>query len=166
MPTFTLDMGERAKIPVLAGVGQGRSRLVTGTTSTRHGLAEFGDMRRCFALTLALGLACRTTTSPPPPPPPPLPARSVFPPDNAWNRDISAHSVDPKSDSLIARCGGSASLHPDFGTVYGGAPLGLPFFTRPGPPRPGPVSFSYADASDPGPHPVPPEAPVAVRPVG
>src|SRR2546426_12595571 len=40
MPTFTLDMEEGAKIPVLAEVGQGRSRLVTRTTSTRHGLVE------------------------------------------------------------------------------------------------------------------------------
>src|SRR5712691_13094374 len=54
-PTLTLDMGEGAKIPVLAEVGQGRSRLVTGATSTRLGLVEFGSMRRCFALTLALG---------------------------------------------------------------------------------------------------------------
>src|SRR5438132_651734 len=124
MPTLTLDMGEGAKIPAVAEVGQGRSRLVTGTTSTRHDLVEFGGMRRCFAATLALGLACRATTSPPasPAPPPPLPARWGFPADKAWNHDISADSVDPKSDSRIARCGGSASLHPDFGTVYGGAP--------------------------------------------
>jgi len=121
-------------------------------------------MRRCFALTLALGLACRATTSPPPPPPPapppPLPARSVFPADNAWNRDISADSVDPKSDSLIARCGGSASLHPDFGTVYGGAPWGIPFITVSGSQRRVPISFAYADESDPGPYPIPPDAPI------
>jgi len=119
-------------------------------------------MRRCFAATLALGLACRATTSPPasPAPPPPLPARSVFPADNAWNRDISADSVDPKSDSLIARCGGLASLHPDFGTVYGGAPWGIPFITVSGSEQRVPVSFAYADESDPGPYPIPPDAPI------
>ena len=92
-------------------------------------MVEVGGMQRCLVvLTLALGLACRGMTNPPPPPPPPppappLPARSVFPADNAWNRDISADSVDPHSDSLIARCGGAAaSLHPDFGTGNNGIP--------------------------------------------
>src|SRR6267154_274256 len=111
MPTLTLDMGEGAKIPVLAEVGQGRSRLVTGATSTRH-------------------------------------------------RDISADSVDPNSDSLIARCGGSASLHPDFGSVYGGAPWGIPFITVSGSQQRVPVSFAYADESDSGPYPIPPDAPI------
>src|SRR5436309_4981087 len=118
---------------------------------------------RCYlaALTLALGLACRGVTSPPPrPPPPPLPSRAVFPADNPWNRDISADAIDPKSDSLIARCGGAASLHPDFGTVYAGAPWGIPFITVSGSQRRVPVSFSYADESDPGPYPIPADAPI------
>src|SRR6266576_3643393 len=162
MPTLTLDMAKGAKIPVVAEVGQGRTHLVTGTTSERSALVEFGGMRRCFALVLALGLACRGIASPPPPPPPPppLPVRSVFPADNAWNRDISADPADPKSDSLIARCGGSVSLHPDFGTVYGGAPWGIPFITVSGSQRGVPVSFAYADESDPGPYPIPAAAPI------
>src|SRR5258705_7827535 len=123
MPTLTLDMGEGAKIPVPAEVGQGRRRLVTGATSPRHGPVEFEGMRRCFALVLALGLACRGIASPPPPPPP-LPVRSVFPADNAWNRDISADPADPNSDSLIARCGGLANLHSDFGRASAGRPWG------------------------------------------
>src|SRR5678815_2383713 len=48
----------------------------------------------------------------------PLPARTVFPPDNAWNRDVSSDPVDPNSANLIASCGATRSLHPDFGTVY------------------------------------------------
>ena len=123
-------------------------------------------MRRCFALVLALGLACRGIASPPPSPPPPpappppLPVRSVFPADNAWNRDISADPADSKSDSLIARCGGSANLHPDFGSVYGGAPWGIPFITVSGSQQRVPVSFIYADESDSGPYPIPPDAPI------
>ena len=124
-------------------------------------------MQRCLVvLTLALGLACRGMTNPPPPPPPPpapppLPARSVFPADNAWNRDISADSVDPHSDSLIARCGGAAaSLHPDFGTIYDGAPWGIPFITVRGSQARVPVNFTYADESDPGPYPIPASAPI------
>ena len=121
-------------------------------------------MQRCLVvLIVALGLACRGITSPPPPPPPPppLPARSVFPADNAWNRDISADSVDPHSDSLIARCGGAAaSLHPDFGTIYAGAPWGIPFITVLGSQPRVPVTFAYANESDPGPYPIPPYAPI------
>jgi len=123
-------------------------------------------MRRCLAaLILALGLGCRgiTPTSPPPPPPPPpppLPPRAVFPADNPWNRDISADAVDPNSDSLIARCGGSVSLHPDFGTVYQGAPWGIPFITVSGSQPRVPVSFAYADESDAGPYPIPPGVPI------
>ena len=60
---------------------------------------------------------------------PPLPARTVFPPANDWNRDVSADSVDVDSDSLIAHCGAAAALHPDFGTWYQGALWGIPFAT-------------------------------------
>jgi len=85
----------------------------------------------------------------------------VFPADNAWNRDISADSVDPHSDSLIARCGGvAASLHPDFGTTYRGAPWGIPFITVLGSQRRVPVTFTYADESDSGPYPIPAYAPI------
>ena len=92
--------------------------------------------------------------------PPPLPARSVFPADNAWNRDISQDSVDPASDSLIAACGGTSQLHPDFGTVYDREPWGIPFITVPGTEPRVPVTFAYADESDPGPYPIPPSAPI------
>src|SRR5437899_1467182 len=165
MPTLTLDMAKGAKIPVGVEVGQGRSEVVTSTTSERHGPVKFVGMRSRLVALALLGLACRDVGSPPPPPPPPappppLPARSVFPADNAWNRDISADSVDPNSDSLIARCGGSASLHPDFGTVYGGAPWGIPFITVAGTQQRVAITFAYADESDPGPYPIPPDAPI------
>ena len=120
---------------------------------------------RCIALALAVGLAvaCGGGTDGPGPSdlaPPPLPARRVFPADNAWNRDISADPVDPNSDSLIARCGGSASLHPDFGTTYGGAPWGIPFITVSGSQPRVPLTFDYAGESDPGPYPIPASAPI------
>src|SRR5687767_7581726 len=93
------------------------------------------------------------------PPNDPLPARTVFPSDNAWNRDVSAEPVDPNSANLIAACGATRSLHPDFGTVWEGAPWGIPYITvRSGQPRV-PVTFYYADESDPGPYPIPPDAP-------
>ena len=92
--------------------------------------------------------------------PPPLPSRTVFPADNPWNRDVSQDPVDSNSDSLIASCGATHQLHPDFGTVYAGEPWGIPFVTVPGSEARVPVSFTYAGESDPGPYPVPPSAPI------
>lgn len=92
--------------------------------------------------------------------PPPLPNRTVFPADNPWNQDISAEPVDTLSDSLIARCGGSAELHPDFGTTYLGQPWGIPFITVSGGQPRVPVTFAYDGESDPGPYPIPPGAPI------
>ena len=83
----------------------------------------------------------------------------VFPPDNWWNTNIAAAPVDDKSATLIASCG-VRGLHPDFGTVYGNAPNGIPFIIVPGTQPKVPVSFDYADESDPGPYPVPSDAPI------
>jgi hypothetical protein len=88
-----------------------------------------------------------------------LGGRRPFPADNPWNADVSADPVDPASDQLIASCG-LRNLHPDFGTVWNGAPNGIPYVLVQGG-QPGvPVSFGYADESDPGPYPVPPNAPI------
>ena len=90
----------------------------------------------------------------------PVPGRSVFPPDNAWNRDVSSDPVDPNSANLIASCGATRSLHPDFGTTYDGGPWGIPFVTVRGNQPRVPVSFYFGDESDPGPYPIPPDAPI------
>lgn len=85
----------------------------------------------------------------------------VFPPDNPWNTDISQFPVDPNSDTLIASIGLATGLHPDFGTVYNNAPNGIPYVVVPGTQPLVPVIFTeYGDESDPGPYPIPPDAPV------
>jgi len=85
----------------------------------------------------------------------------VFPADNPWNTDISAQPVDPNSTTLISSCGGaSRTVHPDFGTVWNGAPNGIPYVLVSGAQPKVPVSFDYADESDPGPYPIPPDAPI------
>jgi hypothetical protein len=83
-----------------------------------------------------------------------------FPADNDWNQDISAAPVDPSSAALIASIGLDRGLHPDFGTVYAGAPNGIPYVVVDSSQPKVPVSFEYADESDPGPYPIPPDAPV------
>lgn len=88
-----------------------------------------------------------------------LNGRRPFPADNAWNTDITNASVDPQSSTLIASCG-LRNLHPDFGTTYNGAPNGIPYvLVHAGQPKV-PVTFDYADESDPGPYPIPPDAPI------
>jgi hypothetical protein len=84
----------------------------------------------------------------------------VFPPDNPWNQDVSGRSVDPLSDRILRRVGLDKPLHPDFGTVYGGRPNGIPYVVVPGTQPKVPVSFQYPDESDPGPYPIPPDAPI------
>ncbi len=86
--------------------------------------------------------------------------------DSPWNQDVSAAPVDPNSDNLIASIGKDRPLHPDFGTVYAGAPNGIPYVVVSGEQKKVPVQFRYADESDPGPYPVPPDAPIEGGPGG
>jgi hypothetical protein len=89
-----------------------------------------------------------------------LKGRRPFPDDNPWNQDISAEPVDPNSDALIASMGADIGLHPDFGTIWEGAPIGIPYFVVSGDQAKSPVSFDYSDESDPGPYPIPANPPI------
>jgi hypothetical protein len=89
-----------------------------------------------------------------------LGGKRAFPADNPWNQDISKEPVDPNSDRLIAAIGRDKPLHPDFGTVWEGAPSGIPYVVVAGSQPKVPVRFEYADESDPGPYPIPPKAPI------
>jgi len=61
----------------------------------------------------------------------------------------------------VASIGGAASLKADFGSgTWNGGPIGIPFTTVPGDQARVPVTFSYADESDPGPYPIPADAPI------
>jgi hypothetical protein len=84
-----------------------------------------------------------------------LHGRRVFPEDNPWNRDISNDEVDPNSAKLIASIGPALALHPDFGTTWG-----IPYVIVGGAQPRVDVKFEYADESDPGPYPIPPDAPI------
>jgi hypothetical protein len=96
-----------------------------------------------------------------------LKGKQVFPFDNAWNKDISNSPVDPNSNNLIAGIGLNANLHPDFGTVWNGAPNGIPYIVVDGNQTPVPINFTaFGSESDPGPYPVPVNAPVEGGPNG
>src|SRR5690606_31126257 len=94
-----------------------------------------------------------------------LEGRRPFPADNPWNTDISSAPVDPSSDALIASCG-IRNLLPDFGTTWNGAPNGIPYIVGDGSQPRVPVTFDYDDESDPGPYPIPADAPIEGGPSG
>lgn len=89
-----------------------------------------------------------------------VPTCTLFPADNPWNTDVSAYPVHPNSDAYVDSIGRNETLHPDFGTVWEGEPIGIPYVLVSGGQPKVPVSFLYADESDPGPYPIPPDAPI------
>jgi len=90
----------------------------------------------------------------------------IFPADNPWNTDVSGYALRGDSDAFIDHIGRSTHLHPDFGTVWAGAPNGIPYVTVRGSQARVPVSFTWADESDAGPYPIPPDAPIEGGPGG
>jgi hypothetical protein len=90
-----------------------------------------------------------------------LHGRQLFPPDNPWNQDISNAPIDPNSKQIVTTIGAEVQLHPDFGTLYMGAPNGIPYVVVSGSQPMVPINLtSYAGESDRGPYPVPRNAPV------
>jgi hypothetical protein len=92
----------------------------------------------------------------------------VFPDDNWWNRDVSAETVDARSSAYVASidsdpsadhdAAGRAVLHADFGSQQA---WGLPYTVVPSSQPLVPITFTeYGNESDPGPYPIPADAPV------
>jgi hypothetical protein len=84
----------------------------------------------------------------------------LLPADSPWHRDISKDPVDPRSNQILARAGLDTPLHPDFGSEWEGAPIGIPYVVVGRDQPKVPVQFLYADESDRGPYPIPPNAPI------
>lgn len=81
-----------------------------------------------------------------------------FSASSLWNTDISAVPVDPNSSTIISNWVGSVNLHPDWGTD---PTYGIPYVVVDGSQSLVNVNLgAYPDESDPGPMPVPPNAPV------
>jgi hypothetical protein len=84
-----------------------------------------------------------------------------FPADNLWNQNIANASVDPNSDNYINFIGSTTPLHPDFGSgLYNGQTIGIPYDVVSGTPFVSINFTEYGDESDPGPMPVPANAPI------
>ena len=85
-------------------------------------------------------------------------ACQVFPRSNPWNQDVSGLPVDPNSANYIASIGLDGHLHPDFG---GHGAYGIPYLVVSSKQRKVPITFTaYGDESDPGPYPIPQNAPI------
>jgi hypothetical protein len=87
---------------------------------------------------------------------------AMFPADNPWNRDVSGDPVDANSNNYIqfvTNLGGNQYLHADFGED---PDYGLPYVVVPQSQAMVPVTFGSEadDESDPGPYPIPPNAPI------
>lgn len=87
---------------------------------------------------------------------------AIFPPDHIWNVPVAHLPVDTRSGAYIASIGQNTALHPDFGSgLYEGLPLGIPFVRVPADQPAVEVVFTEAaDESDPGPYPIPADAPI------
>lgn len=119
--------------------------------------------RRVAVAVLSAWLAGCGSAEPPPVVPaesPSLEGVAMFPPDNPWNLPVDAEPVDPNSAVLISSIGLDTGLHPDFGADWNGGPFGIPYVVVGGAQARVPVAFEYAGESDPGPYPVPPDAPI------
>jgi hypothetical protein len=116
-------------------------------------------MRR-LSLLLALCAAVVVPTLGSAHPLPSAPGCEIFPPNNPWNQRVDRLPVAKNSSRLITSIGTDVVVHPDFGTVYNGAPNGIPFVVVSNRTRRVPVHFGYADESDKGPYPIPRNAPI------
>jgi hypothetical protein len=85
-----------------------------------------------------------------------------FPSDSLWNKDISSAPVDGNSTAIINFIGPTIGLHPDFGSgQYQGSNIGIPYVVVGGTQPLVNINFTaYGSESDPGPMPVPGNAPI------
>jgi len=90
---------------------------------------------------------------------------SVFPADNIWNARVDGLPVDANSAAYISTLGASGTLHADFGSGVwppgSNSPIGIPFVEVDDTQADVTIHYTaYGDESDPGPFPVPSDAPI------
>ena len=82
----------------------------------------------------------------------------IFPADNVWNTPVDRLPVSAFSLRYIKSIGPGRTLHADFGTDMKGG--GIPYAVVPADQPAVSVTFEYADDSDRGPYPIPPNPPI------
>jgi hypothetical protein len=116
-----------------------------------------------LALLPAAGVAGKTTKKPAKKPAPVAresvePKCHVLPAEDQLNEEIADAPVSPNSAEYVASIGLGAHLHPDFGTEPS---YGIPYSVVGPEQLKVPIRFTaYASESDPGPYPIPADAPV------
>jgi putative cell wall-binding protein len=96
---------------------------------------------------------------------PALAACPTFPPDNAWNTEVDQLPVHARSADYASRIGASANVHADFGSGVwppgSTSPIGIPYVeVDSGQPDVTVNWTAYGSESDPGPYPIPADAPI------
>jgi hypothetical protein len=93
----------------------------------------------------------------------------VFPADNIWNTRVDGLPMDPRSSDYVRSIGANEPLKADFGSgLYEGAPVGISYVVVPLDQAMVPIRFApfgdeteaIAEESDPGPYPLPADAPI------
>jgi hypothetical protein len=128
--------------------------LLSGVSSAGAGVVGLERARSATPVTLA-SVAKKPATGPGAAIGIPL-----FPRSSPWNADVSGLPVHELSDTYLKSMGLDETLHADFGTVWNGAPNGIPYTVVRGTQKLVPITFYYADESDPGPYPIPRNAPI------
>ena len=90
--------------------------------------------------------------------PPAVAGCQILPVNNVWNTPIDTMPLHASSNAWIAAIGAAARLHPDWGITE--TEYGIPFIEVPITQPRVPMIFAAADESDPGPYPIPPNAPI------
>ncbi len=85
----------------------------------------------------------------------------MFPADSVWHARVDTLPQHARSAAWRSSIGATAGLKADFGSgTWDGGPIGIPWTGVDGAQPKVAVSFDYHDESDPGPYPIPWDAPV------
>src|SRR5271163_277611 len=142
-------------------VGYGRSRR-EGALVRRRKTAGPVAFVTAGVMWLGLTVAVSPATASAGTPLPGAPNCPMFPADNVWNTPIANLPVNPQSAAWMASMDASTTnLHPDFGPSGDpSTPYGIPYpVVSPSQPEV-PITFQYADQSDPGPYPFSASTPI------
>ena len=97
--------------------------------------------------------------------PPTIGGCPTLPADNIWNVPVDNLPLDTNSSAYVNAMGASSKAHADFGQGVwppgSDSPIGIPFVVVPSNQPPVAINYqAYGDESDPGPFPIPSNAPI------